>query len=151
MMPVENIQSALDLQYKAILSLYDSQEKLKSISTDISGSLQSICADVYINQLKADRVIINMDRVIGIIEVLTPSIAELIHIGGNTEKNVENNKKNAELMGNLLSDRIDSQHKFLKMAVTEIDNINRQRRTDKFYNLCFYCFYCGVFYIFFKK
>lgn len=153
-----SIDTLKDLNCKAILTLYSYAEDMKKITTDISGNLDTICADVHINQLETD-------RVIGIIENLTPSIKDLIKKNVNTDlsvgilskiivktdKTVEENKKLAELMCNLLNDRIDKQHKFLQMAVTEIDKINQERRQDWFYHYCYYCFYCGFLYYYLNK
>lgn len=106
-----SISEFLDLQRKAILTLYTYTENLKTTTTDINMSLNDIVADTEINKMDIDTLRRNTDKIINI------------------------NDKMVVLMDKYTSSTIDNTLN-IKMIVEEVDKIIVNRRREK---ICYVC------------
>ena len=106
-----SISEFLDLQRKAILTLYTYTENLKTTTTDINMSLNDIVADTEINKMDIDTLRRNTDKIINI----------------NDKMVVLMDKYTSSTIVNTLN---------IKMIVEEVDKIIVNRRREK---ICYVC------------
>lgn len=113
-----SISEFLDLQRKAILTLYTYTENLKTTTTDINMSLNDIVADTEINKMDIDTLRRNMDKIINI----------------NDKMVVLMDKYTCSTIDNTLN--YERQDRNIKMIVEEVDKIIVNRRREK---ICYVC------------
>lgn len=118
--------SLKELNYKAIMTLYSYANEQKTATTDILRTIDDIITDTFINKN-------DIAKIIFIAEKLT-TVSEL------HSKNISDNMRITELMGNCIRDRNDKDddknNKLYNNCIEEINIINGQRRKEKLYYLC---------------
>jgi DNA integrity scanning protein DisA with diadenylate cyclase activity len=135
------LTQAVALQYKTILTLYDSAMKQETDITDIRGNLDTINADTFSNKN-------NIDGVIGLIDKLTTATSNISErVTLLTEVVGKINVLNTEII-----DKVNNHNKLFFIFANEIDTINAERKREKFFYLCDLCLIIGyITYVFWSK
>ena len=131
---ISSINEALDLNYKAILTLYTYAEQQKIITTDISGTLNEIIADAIINKNTVERLVNVVDRLV------------LIN-WGMTEISKERTGMNDSMIN--VAEKHERQ---IKIIVEEFDKMIVSRRYEKIGYCCdFIIIICAITAVYFFK
>jgi hypothetical protein len=144
----DNLTITVALQYKAILSLYDSADKQENEAKDIKVSIQDIrrnqddiVGDTLINKMNIDSIINLVDKLTTLTENISERVTLLKEVVGNL------NVLNSEII-----DKVNNHNKLFFIFAEAIDKINDERTREKFLYLCDFIILIGyTTYVFFSK
>lgn len=112
---LSSINEALDLQYKAIMTLYKYTDDLKKTTNEILGNMNDIVGDTEINKMD----IFDLQK-----RVDTINKVQLLQ------------NENTNLLLVRMND-ISKHDGYIKMMMAEIENINIKMRNDRIHFLCY--------------
>ena len=145
---MSSISEALDLNYKAIITLYTYTDELKTITTDISGNLNNIVADVEINKMNIQRLLKLNENMVHMIGAVVDGNKDSITNFGNF---LDTNLK----MANITKDNTeitDKHERQIKIIVEEFDKMIVSRRREKICYMCdFLLIVCAITALYFFK
>jgi chaperonin cofactor prefoldin len=125
----DNLTIAVALQYKAILSLYDSADKQENEAKDIKVSIQDIrrnqddfVGDTLINKM-------SIDSIINLVDKLTTTTDKLTTL-------TENISERVTLLKEEIIDKVNNHNRLFYIFAEAIDKINNERRREKILYLC---------------